>query len=420
MSSSVRVLLLVENNTYPQDFRVRREAHALRDAGLQVAVIAPRGATKAAWTENIDGISVYRFPNPPGGMGFLGYVFEFGYSTLAILLLSAWVAIRKGVDVIHAANPPDTFFVIGAFFRLFGIKFIFDQHDLAPELYLSRFNRPHANLAYRVLRLLEICSYAVADVVITTNESYKEIALKRGGKQSNKVFVVRNGPTLSYQPLEPDPDLVGRAKHLIGYIGTIGPQDGVDYWMRAIHEMVYTLRQRDFLAIIIGSGDALTSVQNLAKELDIEAYVWFTGLLSESESRKYLSAVQVCVQPDPLNPLNDKSTMNKLMEYMALGKPIVAFDLMETRFSAQDAALYVRPNDEREFARKVVWLLENPGECKKMGKIGRYRVANLLAWEYSTLELLRVYRNGLGLRCIAGPILNTKISSVPVTRLNAD
>lgn len=396
MSSPAKVLLLVENNSYPFDFRVRREAHALRDAGYQVSVIAPRGPAQP-WIEDVEGISVYRFPAPPGGVGIISYAFEFGYATLVMLLLTAWVAMRKGIDVIHAANPPDTLFVIGAIFKLFGKRFVFDQHDLASEIYLSRFERPRTNLIYKILRILERCSYATADVVVATNESYKQMALNRGNKHLDKVFIVRNGPPLSYKLLEPDPDLVLKAKYLIGYIGTIGPQDGVDYWLRAIREMVFTLGRRDFLAIIIGSGDALFSVQALAKELQIEAHVLFTGRLSELESRKYLSAVNVCVQPDPLSPLNDKSTMNKLMEYMALGKPTVAFDLVETRFSAQEAAIYVQPNDELEFAERVSWLLDNPDECEKMGKIGRDRVANALAWEYSVPVLLQAYSEGLGL-----------------------
>jgi len=248
---------------------------------------------------------------------------------------------------------------------------------------------------------MERLSYTAADAVIVTNESYKQVAIKRGSKHPDKVFIVRNGPPLTYQPLEPDPDLVRRANYRIGYIGTIGPQDGVDYWLRAIREMVFTLGRRDFLAIIIGSGDALAGVQALAKELEIEDYVLFTGRLSEFESRKHLSAVNMCVQPDPLSPLNDKSTMNKLMEYMALGKPTVAFDLIETRFSAQDAAIYVKPNDELEFAKQVSRLLDNPDECEKMGEIGRNRVANALAWEYSEPELISAYSEGLGLSPVA-------------------
>jgi glycosyltransferase involved in cell wall biosynthesis len=396
MFSPARVLLLVENNPYPQDFRVRREAHTLRDAGCQVAVIAPRDPAQP-WTEAIDGITVYRFPAPPGGSGILSYGFEFGYATLAILLLTVWVWLRKGVDVIHAANPPDTLFVVGAVFKVIGKKFVFDQHDLAPETYLSRFAQPRENLVYKTLRLFERCSYAVADVVIATNQSYKQLAVTRGRKQADKVFVVRNGPPLSYQPVDPDPDVVRRAQHLIGYVGTIGPQDGLDYLVRAVHELVFTLGRRDILAIIIGNGDALASVQALADELKVDDHVYFTGRLPEAEARKWLSAVHVCVQPDPRSPLNDKSTMNKLMEYMALGKATVAFDLTETRYSAQDAALYVRPNDEAEFARQVAWLIDNPIERGRMGEVGRQRVREGLAWEYSAQELIRAYGEGLRL-----------------------
>jgi glycosyltransferase involved in cell wall biosynthesis len=390
MSLPPRVLLLVENNAYPLDFRVRREAHTLRDAGCEVTVIAPRAGAQP-WTEDLEGVRVYRFPAPPGGAGLLSYALEFGYATLAILLLTVWVWLRRGLDVIHAANPPDTLFVVGAVFKLIGKRFVFDQHDLAPETYLSRFRQPREDLVYRTLRLLERCSYAVADVVITTNESYKQLALTRGRKRPDSVFVVRNGPPLSYQRAEPDAELARRARYLIGYVGTIGPQDGVDYWIRSIHELVFRVGRRDFLAIVIGDGDALPTVRALARALDVDPYVWFTGRLPELDVRNYLSAVHVCVQPDPLSPLNDKSTMNKLMEYMALGKPTVAFDLVETRYSARDAALYVRPNDEAEFARRVSWLLDNPAERERIGAIGQQRVREGLAWEHSATKLLDAY-----------------------------
>jgi glycosyltransferase involved in cell wall biosynthesis len=394
MALPARVLLLVENNPYPQDFRVRREAHTLRDAGYKATVIAPIDGAQR-WAEEVDGVSVYRFPAPPGGSGVLSYALEFAYATLALLLLTTWVWLRNGLDVIHAANPPDTLFLVGAIFKVLGKQFVFDQHDLAPETYLSRFGQPREDIVYRTLRLLERCSYAVADVVIATNHSYEQVAIARGRKRPDQVFVVRNGPPLSYQLVNPDPSLVQRAKYLIGYVGTIGPQDGVDYWIRAIHELVFRFERRDFLAIIVGNGDALANVQALARDLRVDDYVWFTGRLPELEARKYLSAVHVCVQPDPLNPLNDKSTMNKLTEYMALGKPTVAFDLKETRYSAQAAALYVQPNDEVEFARQVSWLLDNPAERERMGEVGRRRVCEGLRWEYSAAELLRAYGEGL-------------------------
>jgi glycosyltransferase involved in cell wall biosynthesis len=395
--SSARVLLLVENNAYPFDVRVRREALALAEAGYQVCVIAPRSA-RQPWNECIDGVDVYRFPAPPGGSGVIGYALEFGYATTAMLLLSIWVWLRKGVDVVHASNPPDTLFVVGAVFKLFGKRFVFDHHDLSPETYLSRFGHEGKNAVSRVLTLLERCSYAMADIVIATNESYKRVAISRGKKRPEQVFVVRNGPPLSFQPVDADPVLAARAPHLIGYIGTMGPQDGVDYWLRAIKEMVITLGRRDFLAVLIGSGDAAPALQSLAKDLGIESFVWFTGRIPEAQVLSILSTVELCVQPDPLNPLNDKSTMNKVMEYMSLGKPVVAFDLVETRYSAQDAAIYAPPNIELEFARAVVRLMDSPEERRRIGAIGRDRVANLLAWEYSVPSLLDAYARGLHLR----------------------
>jgi glycosyltransferase involved in cell wall biosynthesis len=394
--TNIRVLLLVENNGFPRDFRVRREAHALRDHGYDVSVICPREGAEL-WHERVDGVEVYRFPNPPGGNGLAGYAMEFGLATLAMLLLSIWVALRHGVDVVHAANPPDTLFAIGAIFKLFGKRYVFDHHDLAPEVYLSRFDQPRRNAIYRCLRWMERCSFAVADVVISTNESYRSRAIAFGKMPADKVFVVRNGPPLSYTPLAPPAGLAERAPHLIGYIGTIGPQDGLDRWLRAIHHMVFELERRDFLAVIIGDGDAMPAVRALARELQIESHVLFTGRLAETQARSHLSATALCVQPDPSGPLNDVSTMNKLMEYMALGKATVAFDLHETRVSGGKAVVYVPNDDVAGFAREVCHLLDDPQRREQMGLVGRERIHSALAWEFSARELVRAYEEGLGL-----------------------
>ena len=395
MRSSASVLMLVENNAYPLDVRVRREARALHDAGYQVTVIAPR-ARGQRWREDVDGIVAYRYPAPPGGSGLAGYAFEFGYSTLAMLVLSLWVGLRRGIDVVHAANPPDTLFVVGAFWKLWGARFVFDHHDLAPETYLSRFGVPADNAVSRMLRRLERWSFAVADIVIATNQSYRALAMSRGGKRADEVFVVRNGPPLSYGAVAPDAQLGSRAEHVIGYIGTMGPQDGVDYWLRAVHELAFTFGRTDFLAVLVGDGDAAPALKALARELGIERHVCFTGRIPDAQALAALSTAQVCVHPDPSSPLNDVSTMNKMMEYMALGKPTVAFDLPETRWSAQDAALYARPNDERHFAQLVARLLDDPEERRRIGERARRRFATSLAWEFSVPELRRAYAEGLG------------------------
>jgi glycosyltransferase involved in cell wall biosynthesis len=392
---TIHVLLLVENNPYPFDVRVRREALALRDAGCQVTVVSPR-ARDQCWAESIDGVSVRRFPSPPGGSGLVSYAFEFIYSTFAMLVLSVWVTLVRRVHVVHAANPPDTLFVVGAVLKLFGARFVFDHHDLSAETYLSRFGKANGNFVSKALLALERATFATADVVISTNESYKRIAIERGKKSPEKVFVVRNGPPLSFQPVEPDMELRRRAPYLIGYIGTMGPQDGVDYLLRIVREMVRTLGRRDFLAIIIGGGDEEVSLRALAVKLGIEDFTHFTGRIPDARVRTLLSSVDVCIQPDPSSPLNDNSTMNKMMEYMALGKPTVAFDLVETRVSGGSAAAYAPPNNEVEFARQIVSLLDDPDRRKALGVAGRTAVASRLAWEYSVPQLLAAYRTGLG------------------------
>jgi len=405
MTGPTRVLMLVENNAYPFDVRVRREACALRDGGYAVSVIAPK-ASGQRWREDVDGVMVYRFPAPPSGDGFIAYAIEYLYATLAIALLAIFVALTRGIDVIHAANPPDTLFFVAALFKPFGVRYVFDHHDLSPETYLSRFGRSDGNWMHRLLLWLEKGSFALADVVIATNESYRKNALQRGGKSPSQVFVVRNGPPRSLAAVAPDPVLRARAAVLVGYIGTMGPQDGVDYWLRALKVLTDKLGRRDILAVVIGNGDAMPTLRQLARELDIERYVHFTGRIPDAEVKSILSTVDVCVQPDPLGPLNDCSTMNKVMEYMAFGKPIVAFDLHETRFSAQDAAIYATPNDVEDFAVKVRSLIDNPEQRARMGAFGRQRVAAELAWEYSVPHLLRAYTEGL--RASPGPTTSVR------------
>jgi len=311
---------------------------------------------------------------------------------LAAFLLSLFVFLVRGFDVIHAANPPDTFVLIALPYKLMGRRFVFDHHDLAPEQYQARF-RGHSNrLAYFTLVSLEKLSCRVADRVITTNESYKAMEMRRGGVPAERITVVRNGPVLGeYHLAEPDPGLRQKGKTIIGYVGVIGVQDGVDYLLRALGHLVVDLGRQDVFCVIIGRGEALEGLRVLASELGLEELVWFAGWMWPSDFIPYLSAADICVVPDPSNPYNDRSTMIKVMEYMALGKPIVAFDLPENRFSAQDAALYVRPNNELEFAKALAELMDDPERRRTMGEFGYRRVRDHLAWEYSAANLLRAY-----------------------------
>jgi len=396
-----KTLLLVENNSFLFDVRVKREALALRDAGYQVSVVAPGRRGKPLY-EEYEGIHLYRFPAPHEGNSFIGFLWEFTYSTSAMLLLSFWIWISRGFDVIHTANPPDTLFIIGLIFKIAGKKFIFDHHDISPETYLSRFNKNKPDRAYRILRLLEKFSYRTADAVIATNESYKKMAMERGEKAQQQIFIVRNGPSSDWMQKIPcgqeSIETGNRTGHRACYIGTMGPQDGVDYWLRSINLMVHQLDFKDFDSVIIGTGDELENLVSLAEKLNIKEHVIFTGpgRISDEDALRLLATADVCVHPDPLNPLNDKSTMNKMMEYMALGKPIVSYDLAEARFSANKAALYATPNDELDFAKKVIHLFNHPDLRSQMGEYGKTRVTEELAWEYSVPSLLKAYSYVLG------------------------
>jgi len=394
MKASVgnRVLMLLENNPYPQDGRVRREATALVADGYEVTVICPASPGQKRH-EVIRQVHVYRYPAPPEANGFLAYLWEYAYSMTATFVIALYVFLRRGFDIIHAHNPPDTFLFIAAFYKLFGKKFVFDHHDLAPEMYYARFGGDGNRLVYRSLVWLETLSCRLADHVIATNESYKAMEMERGRVPEERITIVRNGPDLDrMRPVEPDSDLSGRAKTIIGYVGVMGFQDGVDYLLRALRHLVDELERTDFLCVIIGKGDAWDSLKALATDLGLDEYVWFTGRVSDADLLRYLSTADICADPDPSNPFNDRSTMIKMTEYMALGKPIVAFDLPEHRYTAQDAALYVQSNNEMEFARALAQLMDDPERRQSMGSYGKQRVENELAWNYSIPKLLQAYK----------------------------
>jgi glycosyltransferase involved in cell wall biosynthesis len=391
-SAGSRIMMLLENNPYPQDDRVRRESVALIEAGYHVTVICPSGAGQP-WREILNGVYVYRFPAPLAANGLLGYLWEYGYSTLAMLIISMFVFVRQGFDVVHTHNPPDTLVFVAGFYKLLGKRFVFDHHDLSPEMYYARFQGRGNRLLYHALVLLEQLSCRLADHVIATNQSYKLVEMQRGRVPEARITIVRNGPDLNrLRPVEPDPELRRKGRTIVGYAGVMGYQDGVDYLLRAIRHLVYDLGRNDVFCVLIGKGDAWASLKELAIELGIAEHVWFTGRVSDADLIRYLSSADICVDPDPSNPFNDRSTMIKMMEYMALKKPIVAFDLHEHRFTAQEAALYVRPNDELEFARALAQLMDDPALRQIMGASGRRRVETELAWPFSVQNLLRAYR----------------------------
>lgn len=395
-TSKNRILMLLENLPFPQDLRVRREAFALTSAGYRVAVICPSGKGQSS-REMVNGVTVYRYPAPRAAQGFLSYLWEYAYSMTASFLLSLVVFFREGFDAIHAHNPPDTFVFIAMFYKLLGKRFVYDHHDLSPEMYVARFRGGGRPLVHRTLVLFEKLSCRVADHVIVTNESYKKVAIDRGRVPEQRITVVRNGVELSRAlvPVEPDRELRQMGKTIIGYVGVLGVQDGVDYLLRALNYLLRGLGRNDFYCVIVGFGDALEDLKRLAQELALQDYVRFTGPIFGERLRQLLAAADICVDSSPANPYTDRSTMFKLMEYMSLGKPIVAFDLPEHRFTARGAAVYVTPNDERAFARALAKLMDAPERRMALGATGSGRIKTRLAWDYSVPNLLSVYRTVL-------------------------
>jgi glycosyltransferase involved in cell wall biosynthesis len=391
-----RVLILVENLSVPFDRRVWQESLALRDAGYEVTVICPQGASQDTEPHaSLEGIEIHRYPLRPATGGPLGYVRE--YATA--LWHSLRIALRLGrFDVVHACNPPDLLFVVALVMKARGARSVFDQHDLVPELYLSRFQRGR-DLLYRAVLLLERLTYRVADVVIATNESYRRVAMRRGAKPPDRVFVVRSAPDMRrFSSPAPDPSLRRGKRHLLCYLGVMGPQDGVDYAIRALATLKEQHGRRDWHAAFVGAGDEYDAMVRLADELGLTDLVTFTGRIPDADLVRYLATCDVALAPDPRNPLNDVSTMNKVLEYMAMSRPIVSFDLTETRVSAGEAATYAQPNDVRDFAARIAELLDAPAERARRGAIGRARISNSLSWDHSRGALLAGYERALASR----------------------
>jgi len=396
VASGKGVLIIVENLPVPFDRRVWSEARALRDAGYEVSIICPRGKGASAPHELLEDIDIYRHPLPLEAEGALGYAFEYGTALFWEFWLALKIYWRRGFVIIQACNPPDLLFLVASFFKFFfGVRFIFDHHDINPELYEAKFGRK--DVFWKMMVWLERRSFRLADVSISTNQSYRAIAIERGGMAPEKVFVVRSGPDLQrVRSASPDPRWCNGRRFLAAYVGVIGHQEGLDLLLEAMAHIRDKRGRDDMQLVIVGGGPDLPRIQRLANAMRLDGMVTFAGRVDDATLFSILSTADVCVNPDRPNAMNDKSTMNKIMEYMALGKPIVQFDLTEGRFSAQEASLYA--TDVADFGDKILELLDQPERRAAMGEFGRRRVVEELAWEHEKPKLLLAYQAALDSR----------------------
>lgn len=381
-----RVLIVVENLSVPFDRRVWRECQALQEAGYQVSVICPKGReTDINSHDMIDGVSIYRYRIYQADGSFLSYMLEYGTALLMTLRLMFIVLFREGYDVIQICNPPDLLIFVALPFKLMGKKIIFDQHDLSPEIYqMRKGDSENQSSVVKILLLFEKITYLFSDMVIVTNESGKKIALIRGKKRDQDVFIVRNGPSIQdIRKTQPNPALKRGKKYLLSYVGLMGPQDGVDIMLRAIRILNKVLKRDDFHVRIIGSGTVLDNMKQYAAELGINQLVTFAGQSDYRQVMEGIATADVCLCPDPKTPLNDKCSFVKVVEYMSLGRPLVAFDLEEVRNSADGAAVYALPNDEIDFSQKINYLLSDSDKRISMGTLGKERVMKFLTWDHS-------------------------------------
>lgn len=388
-----RVCILVENLPSPFDRRVWQEARTLVEAGYVVSIICPTGKGYERHYDLEDGVNIYRYDLPHEASGAIGYVREYTVALWKSFWLACRVKRRHGFEIIQACNPPDLLFLVALPFKLlFGTKFVFDHHDLCPELFEAKFGK--RGLLWRLMLVFERWTFRVADISVATNESYKEIAITRGGMRERDVSVVRSGPKLDRLRIK---SAVARLRcgrrSLVGYVGVMGQQEGIDYLLQAIEHITRDLGREDVHFALVGGGTSLEEMKRLAERMGVQDFVTFTGRIPDEDLLDVLNTADVCVNPDVANTMNDKSTMNKIMEYMALGKPIVQFDLTEGRFSAQNASLYARRNDPIDFARKIIYLIDDPELRQSMGLYGRRRIENELEWRYEVPKLLTAYRS---------------------------
>lgn len=385
-----RILIIVENLPVPFDRRVWQEARTLKKAGAEVTVICPMAGQWTEPHEVIDGVHIYRHPLNTDGRGAIGYLKEYAAALYWQTKLSWQIWWKHGFDVIQGCNPPDLVFLVAIQFKIFGKRYIFDHHDINPELYEAKFGK--RGIFWYLLKIAERLNFAAADVVISTNESYRQIALTRGRKHPEKVFVVRSGPDLNRLiAVDPNTKWHNGRNYMVGYVGVMGEQEGIDLLLDAIAHLVRAKGRYDIQFVLVGGGPLLQRMRSLSKSMDLQEYVTFTGRVPDDLLFEVLSSADVCVNPDRMNAMNDKSTMNKVLEYMAFSRPVVQFDVTEGRYSADDASLYAKPNDPLDFADKIEEVLDNPVLRKKMAAIGLKRIKTQFSWGHQIPHLLTAY-----------------------------
>lgn len=385
-----KILIIVENLPVPFDTRVWQEATTLVENGYTVSVICPKGKGYEKEEEVLAGVHVYRHDLKTEGSGFVGYVKEYGSALYHEIRLAKKIYKEIGFDVIHGCNPPDDIYMVAKHFRRYGVRYVFDHHDICPELFEAKFGK--RGLLYKSQLWLERQTYRHAAFAFVTNESYKKIAIERGGMEPAKVYVLRSGPRLERLRIqEPKPELKKGRKYMVGYLGVIGKQEGIPYLLEAARYIRNELHRDDVCYGIVGGGTSLEELKTLSVSMGIDDIVTFTGRAPDDVMLDYLNTADICVNPDEYNPMNDKSTMNKVLEYMALGKPIVQFDLTEGKCSAKEASVYANPNDAVDMGKKIVELLDNPQKRQEMSAYGRKRIVEELSWEHTSKALLAGY-----------------------------
>jgi glycosyltransferase involved in cell wall biosynthesis len=392
MKRKKHIVFIVENLSVPFDRRVWREANVMYDAGYRISVICPKGLNQDKRSkEIIDGIYIYRYSIPLMQDSKWGYIKEYLKAFFCTFYLLLKINFRHKVHVIHVANPLDIFFPLGWIKKLLRIKFIFDQHDLCPESYLVKYSISKSSMIYKILLWFERQTYNVSDVVVSTNQSIKDIAVERGNIKPDNIFIVRNGPDSDFKKVPVNISVKNNFKYMAAYIGVMGAPDGVENIIYSADYLINTKSYKDIFYILIGYGDEYENIKALISELELSDYFSMPGRISDEDVLTILSAADVCLAPDPKNGLNEFHTMNKIMDYMRMGKPIVSFDLLESKYSAESAAIYVKNNKFADFGDAIIYILENPEVALKMGTAGIERVNKFLKWEISKKELINAY-----------------------------